>query len=123
DPDVRDESGLAGAREGHLAELFAEVPLEDVETFPLTVHADFAGFDAWWETFTLGVGPAGDYIARLDQASRAALRSRCSEMLPDGPFQVAATAWAAVGTVGVRPALRTSGQWKALSQRRSAGRC
>jgi len=99
DPGVRDESGLAGAREGHLAELFGTAGLADVESFPVTVRVSYPDFDTWWQPFTLGVGPAGDYVARLDDAGREALRARCMELLSDGPFEIAAVAWTAVGTV------------------------
>ena len=99
DPGVRDESGLAGAREGHLAELFDTAGLTDIGTFPLTVRVSYPDFETWWQPFTLGVGPAGDYVARLDDPGREALRARCVELLSDGPFEIAAVAWTAVGTV------------------------
>jgi hypothetical protein len=98
DPDAPDESGLAGAREGHLAELFAAAGLRQVESTQLTVRVGFASVDQWWEPFTLGVGPAGDYVARLDEPRRTALRERCAELLPPGtPIEITASAWAALG--------------------------
>ena len=53
----------------------------------------FATFDDWWDPFTLGVGPAGAYVARLDPAAQGALRDRCEQLLPPAPFEVAASAW------------------------------
>ena len=50
DPGVRDESGLAGAREGHLVELFEAAGLRDVTSFPLTVSAGYPDFATWWTT-------------------------------------------------------------------------
>jgi SAM-dependent methyltransferase len=99
DPGVRDEAGLAGAREGHLAELFEAAGLRDVTAFPLTVRAGYPDFDTWWTTFTLGVGPAGEYVKSLDAERREALRAHCAELLPRGPFEITAVAWSAVGTV------------------------
>jgi SAM-dependent methyltransferase len=99
DPDVRDESGLAGAREGHLGELFEAAGLRDVTSFPLTVRAGYADFDTWWTTFTLGVGPAGEYVKSLDEERREALRAHCADLLPTGPFEITAVAWTAIGTV------------------------
>ncbi|MEV6932610.1 class I SAM-dependent methyltransferase [Dactylosporangium sp. NPDC051485] len=100
DPQARDESGLAGARHGHLAELFAAAGLRDVEETSLTVRTTFAGFDDWWEPFTLGVGPAGDYVKGLDAARRDALRARCATLLPrHGPIEITASAWTASGRV------------------------
>ncbi|GAA3286271.1 methyltransferase domain-containing protein [Dactylosporangium vinaceum] len=101
DPAARDESGLAGAREGHLAELFAAAGLAGVRSAGLTVGVTYAGFDAWWEPYTLGVGPAGDYVRGLDTAHRDALRAHCASLLPaHGPIDITATAWAAVATTG-----------------------
>jgi SAM-dependent methyltransferase len=93
DPHARDESELAGAREGHLAELFEAAHLTDVEPTSLTVTVRMATFDDWWEPFTLGVGPAGAYLAGLDQAQRDGLRGRCARLLPPSPFEIAASAW------------------------------
>jgi SAM-dependent methyltransferase len=99
DPDVDDESQLAGAREGHLAELFRAAGLQDVEGSVLSVGVEHPSFEEWWEPFTLGVGPAGGYAAGLDAGRQAQLRERCRELLPDAPFRLTARAWAARGLV------------------------
>jgi SAM-dependent methyltransferase len=97
DPAADDESGLAGTREGHLAGLFAQAGLAGIRDGTLTVRVRQAGFESWWEPFTLGVGPAGTYLAALGDDRRAALREQCRRRLPDGPFEVSATAWTATG--------------------------
>lgn len=97
DPDVHDESGLAGVREGHLAELAEAAGLTGIESGSLTVAVRYETFDDWWEPYTLGVGPAGAYVARLDDAGRQALRERAAELLPDAPFELTATAWSMRG--------------------------
>ena len=97
DPDVDDESGLAGTRQGHLSELFEAAGLRDVEAAVFSVSLEFASFDGWWEPFTGGVGPAGSYVAGLDPERRAALRERCRSRLPAGSFSLTAIAWAARG--------------------------
>jgi SAM-dependent methyltransferase len=99
DPEIADESGLAGAREGHLVELFVAAGLRNVEEAELDVGRAFPGFDAWWLPFTRGVGPAGAVLSRLDSARRDALRAQCRSMLPDGSFTLSAVAWAARGVV------------------------
>ena len=96
DPAAADESGLAGVREGHLAELFAQAGLDGTQATTLTVRVRQASFEQWWEPFTLGVGPAGAYVASLAPDRRAALREQCRRLLPAGPFEISATAWAAV---------------------------
>jgi SAM-dependent methyltransferase len=93
DPDAHDESRLAGAREGHLAELCEEAGLEGIEPTSLTVNVRFPTFDDWWEPFTLGVGPAGAHVERLEDGQRDSLRSRCEHLLPPAPFEIAASAW------------------------------
>lgn len=93
DPDAHDESGLAGAREGHLAELCEAAGLTGIESAALTVTATYARFDDWWQPYTLGVGPAGAYVAQLDDVRQDALRTRCAAALPPAPFDVFATAW------------------------------
>jgi SAM-dependent methyltransferase len=92
-PSVVDESVVAGARKGHLADLFREAGLDSLRSDELTVASPYAGFDEWWEPYTLGVGPAGDYVARLEPDARRAVEARCRVLLPDGPFEVTATAW------------------------------
>ena len=95
DPSASGEAELAGAREGHLAELFAAAGLREIESLPLTVQVGFASLADWWDPFTLGVGPAGAYVATLDEERRSVLRARCADLLPPAPFRVSATAWAA----------------------------
>jgi SAM-dependent methyltransferase len=99
DPAADDESDWAGVREGHLAELFARAGLGEAQVSTLTVRVRHADFEQWWEPFTLGVGPAGAYLASLDPDRRAALREHCRRLLPAGPFEVSATAWAAVSRI------------------------
>jgi SAM-dependent methyltransferase len=97
DPAADDESGLAGVREGHLALLFAQAGLEQVQSGALTVRVRHASFEQWWERFMLGVGPAGDYVAALTGEHRDELRERCRRLLPDGAVEISATAWTATG--------------------------
>ena len=97
DPDAVDESLLSGARPGHLELLAVAAGLEGVESGQLAVSRDVDGFDAWWEPFTRGVGPAGAYLAGLDARRKTALRDRCRAMLPSGPFTLTAVAWAVRG--------------------------
>ena len=95
DPGAEDESGRAGTSEAQLVELFRAAGLDGVEPGKLTVTVPYASFDEWWHPYTLGVGPAGDYVATLDPPVRDALRAHCRERLPDGPFEIHASAWAA----------------------------
>jgi SAM-dependent methyltransferase len=97
DPGVDDESQLAGAREGHLAELFEAAGLREIEETALSASLEHASFDEWWEPFTHGVGPSGAYVAGLGAERQAELREHCRSLLPGAPFVIAARAWAARG--------------------------
>jgi SAM-dependent methyltransferase len=99
DPEASDESGLAGGREGHLAELFAQAGLCEIEQTILHVQVEHDDFDEWWEPFTLGVGPAGSYLAELNPAQQVALRERARQRLDRTPFTFGTRAWAARGLV------------------------
>ena len=99
DPRVEDESSLAGAREGHLSQLFEEVCLREIEDCAVSVSVEHPSFEEWWEPFTLGVGPAGSHAAGLDAERQARLRERCRELLPAPPFTFTAWAWTARGLV------------------------
>jgi SAM-dependent methyltransferase len=93
DPDATTESGLAGAREGHLVRLATEAGLHEVEESLLTVTVPYPSFVDWWEPYTLGVGPAGAYLSEVDVATRDRVHRRCRELLPEGAFDVVAGAW------------------------------
>ena len=95
DSTVEDESGLAGAREHHLAELLEAAGLRSVEEAEISAAVEHPTFEDWWEPFTFGVGPAGAYARSLGDEQLAALRERCREQLPDPPFRLEAVAWAA----------------------------
>ena len=99
EPVVAGESELAGAREGHLAQLFHDAGLREIEETTLSVNVQHRSFEEWWEPYTLGVGPAGSYTAGLDAARQAQLRELCRKLLPAAPFALTAQTWAVRGLV------------------------
>ena len=99
DPRAPDEADLAGSRAGHLADLCRAAGLPDVDATGIAVEVPMASFAQWWEPFMLGVGPAGGYVAGLDEGARDALRAHCAGLLPAGPFTVRAEAWSVRATV------------------------
>jgi SAM-dependent methyltransferase len=94
-----DESGLAGAREGHLVELFKASGLRHVEDTVLVARLKYSSFDDWWKPFSFGVGPAGAAYMTLSPDQRARLHERCEALFPPAPFELASFAWAARGIV------------------------
>ncbi len=99
DPEVHDESQMAGVHEGHLTALFEAAGLREVEGTALSARLEHATFEEWWEPFSGGAGPAGSYVAGLEPSRRAELRERCRAKVPVAPFVVPALAWAARGLV------------------------
>jgi SAM-dependent methyltransferase len=95
--DTLDESGLPGAREGHLVELFEAAGLRQVEDTELVARVEYSSFDDWWEPYTFGIGPAGAAVAALDPLQKDKVRQRCQELLPSAPFELVSVAWATRG--------------------------
>lgn len=98
-PDVSGESLGAGTARGDIAQRLARLGLTDVVDGELVAHADYSGFDDFWEPFTYGVGPAGAALAMLSDQERADVESHCRAELPEGAFTLDARAWVARGTV------------------------
>ena len=98
DDGVRGEAGLSGAAEGQLVDIFQRAGLDDVAQTVVESTVGFRDFDEWWEPFLLGVGPAGRYVATLDEAGVSRLERALRHELGDGAFAVTARAWTAVGT-------------------------
>ena len=97
DPAADDEALLSGATRAH--ELFESAGCSGVEEKSIAVGVVHPTFEEWWEPYTFGVGPAGDYVQRLDDDGRRRLESVARERLGSGPFTVTAAAWAARATV------------------------
>lgn len=99
-PDVRGEASLNGASEGQLVDIFERAGVLDVTQAVVSCTVAFRDFDDWWTPFLGGVGPAGRYVATLDDAQVSRLERALRDDLGDGAFTVTARAWAAVGLVG-----------------------
>jgi SAM-dependent methyltransferase len=97
DPKVDDESRLPGVRQGQLGDYFRQAGLDEVTESSLTLAVEHRSFEEWWEPFTLGVGPAGTFVASLEPTYRARLREQCRKMVSEFPFTVRGRAWAARG--------------------------
>lgn len=96
-----DESGHRGAHEGDLVAVLVDAGLEQVRPAVLQVDVVHARFEEWWEPYTFGVGPAGDYLRRLGSEQRSAIEARARARLGCGPITVIGRAWCAVGRVPV----------------------
>jgi ubiquinone/menaquinone biosynthesis C-methylase UbiE len=99
EPAAPGEAAMAGTTDGDIARLLRQAGLQHVTSGALASHADYTGFDDFWQPFTLAVGPAGHYLHSLPAARQAAVRDACRAQLPDGPFTLPARAWYAGGLV------------------------
>jgi SAM-dependent methyltransferase len=99
DPGARSELNPPSAATGRPAAVLAAAGLHDVTEVAHTANVEHPTFDDWWQPFSLGVGPAGVYLAGLDAGRQEQVRDRCHEELGDGPFTLPAVAFAARGTV------------------------
>jgi SAM-dependent methyltransferase len=104
EPGARGERSMAGTAEGDIAQLFHRAGLDDVSDGTLAAYADYADFDDYWEPFTLGVGPSGQYLLALPPKRQIEVREACRRAVPDGSFRLDARAWFARGTVPALPA-------------------
>lgn len=89
---------LFGERE-EIVELWEGAGLRDVEGGEIVVATAYEDFDDLWAPFLAGVGPAGDFTVSLEPGVQAALRDEYHRVLgsPEGPFELSARAWYAVG--------------------------
>jgi SAM-dependent methyltransferase len=100
------DDGLEGESRsfGSLDELNAlwrELGFEKVEARFLEVSSDYRDFDELWDTFQLGVGPAGEYVVSLEPDAHAALRDEYRRRLgePTGGLTLRARSSAVRGSV------------------------
>jgi len=98
-PAAPGESAMVGTTDGDIARHLRQAGLQHVTSGALASHADYAGFDDFWQPFTLAVGPAGHYLRSLSASQQAEIRDACRAQLPDGPFTLPARAWYARGLV------------------------
>jgi ubiquinone/menaquinone biosynthesis C-methylase UbiE len=99
DPRARTEMAVRGGRQGDLLAILTEAGLRDVTETEHPAVVEHPTFADWWEPFTLGVGPAGNWLVAQDEARQEQVRAACHELLGDGPFSIPSFAWAARGVV------------------------
>lgn len=72
----------------------------DVTTELLEVESDYTGFEEFWDALNGGTGPAGAWIASLDDDQRVGARQELHRQLgePAGAFTLTGRAWATRAT-------------------------
>ena len=100
DPSAPDEGRvMMSANASDLEVLWSAHGLIGVTSAVVEVSVAYRDFDDYWIPFTLGVGPAGTYLASLDLPHREALRAACFRRLglPTGGISLSARAVAVRG--------------------------
>ncbi len=59
--------------------------LRSVESRVIPITVTYSGFDDFWESNAVPVGPAGQAIHKLTPAVREQLKARLRQQLPEGP--------------------------------------
>jgi SAM-dependent methyltransferase len=102
------ERGEAGARRYRTREELVELlaPLGRVETANLDVEGSYTGFDEFWNAMSRQVGPAGAWVAAMDDEQKRAAREQLFRELgsPDGTFDLDARCYAARVSTDARSA-------------------
>jgi SAM-dependent methyltransferase len=101
DPEAPDERGMRWSTPEELEELWVGAGMRDIKMDELVVAASYQDFADFWAPFPSGIGPAGSYCAAQSPDRQEALRLAVFRKLgsPDGPFDLTARAWVAVGQV------------------------
>jgi SAM-dependent methyltransferase len=94
DPAADDESAWAGVAEGSLTDLFARAGMPGARSEVLSAQVTLADVEDYWRPLTYGVGPGGDYLAKLSEPQREALHEQCRLALPEQPLTLEVHAWA-----------------------------
>ena len=77
--------GLTVSRQDSMQALWREAGLASVETHVIRIEVSFSGFDDFWDSNNVPVGPAGQAIQRLSSGMREQLKAQLREQLPAGP--------------------------------------
>jgi len=94
---VVDPDRSADVQRFRSADSIANLLGDGAEVELLVVDAEYADFDEFWSALTGGVGPAGAWVASLDEDRRAQAHEELRRFLgnPGGAFTLTGRAWAA----------------------------
>ena len=76
--------GLVVSRQDGMQALWQQAGLQSIETRAIRIEVSFSGFDDFWESNDVPVGPAGQ-ACRLTPEAREKLKAQLRQQLPAGP--------------------------------------
>jgi len=77
--------GLTVARQDSMQALWQQAGLQSIETRAIRIEVSFSGFDDFWDSNDVPVGPAGQAIQRLSPEMREKLKAQLRKQLPARP--------------------------------------
>lgn len=80
-----------------MRDTFKKAGLIDIRSTQFSIDTPFRDFEDYWEPFLKGQGPAGTYLAGLDEHSRDKIRMVLHDKLGSGPIDMTARAIAVSG--------------------------
>ncbi len=79
--------GLAVSRQDTMRGLWEQAGLQSVEARVIRIPITYSGFDDFWDSNNLPVGPAGKAIHELSPAAREQLKAHLRQQLPEVPIE------------------------------------
>jgi ubiquinone/menaquinone biosynthesis C-methylase UbiE len=77
--------GSANSTRNAMQALWERAGLRSVESRVIPITVVYSGFDDFWESNAVPVGPAGQAIHKLPPPAREQLKARLRQQLPEGP--------------------------------------
>jgi SAM-dependent methyltransferase len=94
--------GTDASRQDTMRQVWEKAGLQSIETRVITIRVSYAGFDDFWASNGVPVGPAGTVISKMSPAQQEELKTVLRQLLPtgaDGRISYEAFANAAKGRV------------------------
>ncbi len=77
--------GFAISRQDKMRAIWEQAGLQSVEARVIRITIAYSGFDDFWDSNAVPVGPAGQAISKLAPAAREQLKAHLRQQLPAGP--------------------------------------
>lgn len=93
--DTPNPPGFAVAQRDRMQALWQEAGLQSVESRVISIEVSYSGFDDFWDSNSVPIGPAGQAIHRLSADKQEQLKAQLRKQLPAGAGgRIAYKAWA-----------------------------
>jgi len=83
--DAPNPPGYAVSRQDSLLALWQQAGLQSIEVRTIRFEVAYSGFDDFWDSNSVPIGPAGQAIHRLPPERQQQLKAELRKQLPEGP--------------------------------------